>query len=126
MSEIKKELTKEENLKYQLETLISFDKSDLDYPEMDVGYENVNGEDCFSTVCLLDLGKESLARINELEKQLAEIMPDKIWCAANKVLSMYFYTEEDAKIYASSFGAACFMEVFAVDVLRLQEKANNE
>jgi hypothetical protein len=68
----------------------------------------------------------SIGANKSLRKRLAEMMPDKIWCAANKTSSMYFYTEEDAEIYASSFGAACFMEVFTVDVLRLQEKANNE
>jgi len=69
------EMTKEENLKYQLETLSTFEPKDIDYSQIDVGYEHENGEEVFATVCLVELGRKSLERINELEKQLAESMP---------------------------------------------------
>ena len=70
------QLNKNQNLLYQLETLASYAPSDLDYPEMEVGYEHENGADWFQTVCLIEVGKKALARIVELES-LTGISPPK-------------------------------------------------
>lgn len=56
-----------ENLKYQLETLASYEKEDLDNPEFEVAYEDEHGCEGFATVCCIDVGVRSLERINELE-----------------------------------------------------------
>ena len=62
-------LTESENLKYQLESLASYEPSDLDNPEFDVGYEDNNSNECFATVCCIDVAKRALERINELEQK---------------------------------------------------------
>jgi hypothetical protein len=59
-----------ENLKYQLQTLSSYEPRDLDDPEFEVLYENSEGEEGFATVCCVDIGQRSLDRIEELEARL--------------------------------------------------------
>ena len=63
-------LTQSEDLKYQLETLVSYEPSDIDSPEFEVGYEDSNGNEGFVTVCCVDVAKRSLKRINDLETTL--------------------------------------------------------
>lgn len=60
-------LTKSENIKYQLETLSSFEPEDLDHPQFDVGYEDEDGAEGFASVCCIELAKEALLLIKELE-----------------------------------------------------------
>ena len=60
-------LNEKENLKYQLETLASYEPADLDNPEFEVAYENESGCEGFATVCCIDLAQRGLARIKELE-----------------------------------------------------------
>lgn len=68
-------LTKNENLKYQLETLSTYEPSDVDNPEFDVAYEDGDGNEGFSTVCCIDVAKRALERITELENIIAEVKP---------------------------------------------------
>ena len=63
-------LTKEEDLKYQLETLSGYEAKDIDNPEFEVAYEVASGKEGFATVCCIDLAVRSLKRINELEAEL--------------------------------------------------------
>jgi hypothetical protein len=63
-------MTKNDNLKYQLMELASSDREDLDYPEVEVFYEDIGGCDGSASVCLIDLGRRALARIEELELEL--------------------------------------------------------
>jgi hypothetical protein len=63
-------LTKNEDLKYQLETLESYEPKDIDSPEFDVAYEGECGEEGFATICCVELAKRSLERIKELEGAL--------------------------------------------------------
>jgi len=65
-----KALSKPENLKYQLETLSSYEPADIDHPAFDVAYEGSGGNEGFATVCCIDVGKRSLKRINDLEVAL--------------------------------------------------------
>jgi len=76
---LKKEIEKEEpkptmlpadHLKYQLETLSTFEPSDLDYPEFEVGYESESGSEGFTSVCCVDLAERALDRIQKLEVAL--------------------------------------------------------
>lgn len=60
-------LTASEDLKYQLETLSSYEPSDIDNPEFEVAYENESGNEGFATVCCVDLAKRALQRIKALE-----------------------------------------------------------
>lgn len=61
-------MNKNEDLKYQLETLASFEQGDLDDSEFDVGYE-VDGLEGFATVCSIELASRAVARIKELEQE---------------------------------------------------------
>ena len=62
-------MTKEEILLYELQTLASYEPADLDYPTMEVAYENAAGHEGFIEVCLVDLGRRALANLEkELEK----------------------------------------------------------
>jgi len=63
------ELTKNENIIYQLETLASYEPDDLDYPEFEVGYEDSNGNEGFAAICCIDLAKRLLILIKELENK---------------------------------------------------------
>lgn len=65
-------LTESEDLKYQLETLASYEPDDLDNPEFDVGYETTDGREGYLTVCCLDVANRALVRINELESRLTK------------------------------------------------------
>ena len=58
---------KNNNLKYQLMELASSDRKDLDYPEIEVFYEDESGAEGSIDVCLIDLGRRALERIEELE-----------------------------------------------------------
>jgi hypothetical protein len=62
------ELTKNENIIYQLETLATYEPSDLDHPEFDVAYEDIKGHEGFATICCVDLAQRVLELIKELEK----------------------------------------------------------
>tara|TARA_R110000744_G_scaffold170264_1_gene288380 strand:- start:1882 stop:2175 length:294 start_codon:yes stop_codon:yes gene_type:complete len=64
-----------EHLKYQLETLASYEPSDLDYPEFDVAYEDENGFEGFHTVCCTEIAKRAVERIYKLESILAQVKP---------------------------------------------------
>ena len=66
-------LTKSEDLKYQLETLASYEPSDIDNPEFEVAYENKDGMEGFITVCCVDVAKRALERVKELELNLGLI-----------------------------------------------------
>lgn len=68
-------LTKEEDLKYQLETLASYETDTLDDCgcEIEVCYENSAGVEGFVTVDLIDLGSRALERIEGLEKELSKL-----------------------------------------------------
>lgn len=63
-------MIEQEDLLYKLETLASYDKEDLDYPEFDVVYEDQNGGEHWTTVCCIELAKQAEERIKSLEKQL--------------------------------------------------------
>ena len=63
------ELNEKENIIYQLETLASYEPSDLDHPEFEVGYEDGNGNEGFATVCCIDLAVKVLELIKQLDKQ---------------------------------------------------------
>lgn len=63
-------LTESENLKYQLESLASYEPSDIDNPEFEVGYEAEDGTEGFATVCCINVAKQALDRINNLETAL--------------------------------------------------------
>ncbi len=63
-------LTKSEDLKYQLESLASYEPSDIDNPEFEVGYGDINGNEGFATVCCVDVAKRALEHIKELELDL--------------------------------------------------------
>ncbi len=62
------ELTREENIIYQLETLASYEPRDLDNPEFEVCYEMPTGEESFSTVCCVELASRTLREIRELHQ----------------------------------------------------------
>jgi hypothetical protein len=64
----------EENIKYQLETLASYEPSDLDNPEFEVGYENEAGNEGFLTVCCIDLAKRTIDRIEYLEAKNKDLL----------------------------------------------------
>lgn len=64
-------LTNSENLKYQLESLTSYEPSDIGNPEFEVGYEDESGNEGFATVCCVDVAKRALDRITELEQEVA-------------------------------------------------------
>jgi len=61
-----------QNLKYQLDTLASYEPSDIDNPEFEVAYENESGCECFATVCCIDVAQRSLERIKALECELVQ------------------------------------------------------
>ena len=63
-------MNKSENLKYQLESLASYEPSDLDNPEFEVGYQDDVGNEGFATVCCVDIAQKALDKINSLEKAL--------------------------------------------------------
>jgi hypothetical protein len=62
-----KALNQQENLKYQLATLSNYEPDDIDSPEFDVAYEDKDGSEGFATVCCIELAKQALERIKELE-----------------------------------------------------------
>ncbi|QDP52101.1 MAG: hypothetical protein Unbinned706contig1000_45 [Prokaryotic dsDNA virus sp.] len=62
-------LTNEENIIYQLETLASYDPSDIDNPEFEVAYEMPTGEESFATVCCTDLAVRALKLIRSIESK---------------------------------------------------------
>jgi len=62
-------LNEKENIIYQLETLASYEPSDLDHPEFEVGYEDGKGNEGFATVCCIDLAVKALELIKQLDKQ---------------------------------------------------------
>ncbi len=66
-------MDKNENLKYQLETLASYLPEDLDNPEFEVAYETESGCEGFNAVCCIDVAARSLERIKALEYQLDDM-----------------------------------------------------
>lgn len=65
-----KPLTKNEDLKYQLQTLASYEKDMLEDPEIEVYYEDKNGMEGAVSVELMGLGDRALKRIEALELAL--------------------------------------------------------
>jgi len=61
----------------------------------------------------------ALNKADEDAKTIAELRscPKTIWCAANKVSSLYFECKDDANRYAGSFGATVNIRVFDIDVI---------
>ena len=76
-----KVFTPEENLKYQLETLASYDKCDIDDHLFEVMYENGDGFEMSSSVSVVDIASEAVRRIENLEAKLAqyESTPRQKW-----------------------------------------------
>lgn len=68
-----KPLTKSEDLKYQLQTLASYEKDQLEDTEIEVCYEDKNGMEGFVSVELMDLGSRALERIDQLEKEIVRL-----------------------------------------------------
>ena len=66
-------LTKDENIIYQLETLASYEPDDLDNPEFDVAYETKEGADTMATVCCIDMATRTLKLITELNKKIDDL-----------------------------------------------------
>ncbi|KZN58918.1 hypothetical protein N473_26235 [Pseudoalteromonas luteoviolacea CPMOR-1] len=66
-------LTKNEDLKYQLESLASYEPNDIDNPQFEVVYEDANEREGFITVCCVDVAERAHKRIEELEKALHDI-----------------------------------------------------
>jgi len=66
-------LTANEDLKYQLQTLASYSKDDLESHEIEVYYEDMNGSEGSSDVDLIDLGGRALKRIQDLESELSKL-----------------------------------------------------
>ena len=66
-------LTDDEDLKYQLQTLATYSKDDLESHEIEVHYEDMNGHEGSSDVCLIDLGHRAFQRIEFLENELAKL-----------------------------------------------------
>ncbi len=64
------EMSEDDNIIYQLETLASYEPSDLDEPEFDVAYEDTNGNEGMLTVCCIDLAGRVLKLICELKAEL--------------------------------------------------------
>jgi len=64
------EMSKEENLKYQLMEFSNSDPRDLD-TEFEVCYENAQGMECWVDVCAIELAERAFKRIEELEAKLA-------------------------------------------------------
>lgn len=64
-------LTKDEDLKYQLATLTSYEPNDLDYPEFEVFYSDLDGNDGSVGVCCIDVAERALDRIKALEQALS-------------------------------------------------------
>ena len=64
-------LTKEQDLKYQLQTLAGYSQADLDNPEIEVVYEDCTGSEGELTVGLTELGQRAYNRIEELETRVA-------------------------------------------------------
>tara|TARA_R110001606_G_scaffold282969_1_gene431550 strand:+ start:1443 stop:1691 length:249 start_codon:yes stop_codon:yes gene_type:complete len=59
------------NLKYQLETLASYEPGDIDNPEFEVIYESDSGGSGCIDICCIELAQRSLARIVELENAIS-------------------------------------------------------
>ena len=109
--------------------------------------ETEEGLECSAEVDIADMCAEAAERIQDLEKQLAEekevskIWMDKaigqgkelrakereidrlkrcpkvMWGASNKVSAMFFESEDDARHYSSSFGAAVGIDVYPIDLI---------
>ena len=66
-------INENKGLKHQLTILSLSEKHDLDFPEIEVycseGYYGLSSID----VCLIDLGSRALARIKELEAEIAKL-----------------------------------------------------
>ena len=64
-------LTKNEDLKYQLATLTSYEPNDLDYPEFEVFYSDLDDNEGSIEVCCIDVAERALDRIKALEQALS-------------------------------------------------------
>jgi hypothetical protein len=67
----------QENIKYQLETLGTYEPDDIDNPEFEVAYEDDQGNEGFATVSCIDLASESLTLINAMESRFAELEQER-------------------------------------------------
>lgn len=75
-------LTKSENLKYQLQSLASYEPDDLANPEFDVGYKDEHGNEGFEVVCCVDVAERALERIKMLESKANGW--DRVWESIGK------------------------------------------
>jgi len=66
-------MKKNENLKYELESLSSYDPSDIDNSEFDVVYEDDLSQERRYTACCVDVATRAIARIKDLEYKLGEM-----------------------------------------------------
>ena len=64
-------LTKDEDLKYQLETLVSYEPNDLGCPEFEVFYSDFDGNEGSIEVCCIEVAERALGRIMALEEALS-------------------------------------------------------
>jgi len=63
------QISKEEDLKYQLMEFSNSDPSDLD-TTFEVCYETANGGEAWVSVCAIELAERALKRIEELENEI--------------------------------------------------------
>ncbi|HHZ70474.1 MAG TPA: hypothetical protein EYN67_10290 [Flavobacteriales bacterium] len=62
-----------EQIKDQLATLSSYEPQDIDNPEFEVMYEDVDGFEHWSTVCCVDLAGEALRLVKHLEDKIEQL-----------------------------------------------------
>lgn len=105
-------LTKSEDLKYQLESLASYEPSDLDNPEFEVGYADKNDNEGFVTVCCIDVAKRALDKIKEVEQENSEVkaLLKLIQARGNELLNIDGIEDrEDAATIHSDFNDALLL-----------------
>lgn len=86
-------LTKDEDLKYQLETLASYEPKDLGCPEFEVFYSDFDDNEGSIEVCCVDVAERALDRIKALEQALSWAKND--WTGNEPSESvMYRYFDE--------------------------------
>lgn len=57
-------------IKYELQTLASYEPIDLENPEMEVAWEGDSGEEYMVTVCLVDMAKRVSVELKRLEDKV--------------------------------------------------------
>ena len=71
-------MNKTENTLYILQNLSSTESKDLDYAEIDVYYEDEQGNEGAAQYDMPAIADDSISTINELQKQIAELEKDKL------------------------------------------------